>query len=127
MNLIEGVAIVTAAFFTFLGVVITQRGRSGTDQKPPVSNEQVKQAEHPDVRTLHMLLDQQERITHLETWRAENEPMLASFRGLLIGLAQKLRARIAWRDAGAPPPPPHTDEEMLEEIEALIPTERQVP
>lgn len=126
MTLTEAFVTIVLGILTLVGTWITAQNRAGKG-KPPVTNEQVQNAELPDARALRMMLDQQERIDSLEQWRAQNEPLLASFRDLLVGLAAKLRARISWRKAGAPPPPPHTDEEMLEEIEALIPTERQYP
>lgn len=126
MTFTEAAVAIILGILTLVGTIVTVRGRSSTDA-PPLTNQQVQDAELPDARALRMMLDQQERINKLEKWRTQNEPLLASFRELLIGLAAKLRARIQWREAGAPPPPPHTDEEMLEEIEALIPTERPHP
>ena len=126
MTLTEAIVAIILGILTLAGTWVTAQNRA-KDGKPPLTNQQVHDAELPDARALRMMLDQQERIDSLEQWRKQNEPLLASFRDLLIGLAAKLRARIQWRAAGAPPPPPHTDEEMLEEIEALIPTERQHP
>lgn len=71
-------------------------------------------------QTSAQLKDALERIEKLEDWKRETEPKITLLTDALRQLAWKLRERIIWRNSGSPPPPPHSDEAMLEEIEALL-------
>lgn len=131
MEVGEVIVGIFSAFLLFLGTVITVRSPKGSGDKsaPAVTNEKVANAETPDSRAFRMMLDQQERIDvatarieALETWKKENEARLDALVAALKDLARKFRARIDARHRGEAALP-HTDEDMLEEIEALIPHE----
>lgn len=74
--------------------------------------------------TYTQLKDALERIEKLEDWKRETEPKITLLTDALRQLAWKLKERIIWRNGGSPPPPPHSDEAMLEEIEALLGKEK---
>lgn len=133
MEIGEVIVGVFSAFLLFLGTVVTVRSPKGSGDKdkgaPAVTNEKVANAETPDSRAFRMMLDQQERIDiatdrieALEAWKKENEARLNALVTALKDLARKFRARIDARQRGEAALP-HTDEDMLEEIEALIPEE----
>ena len=127
---------VASAFLLFLGTLVSVRApKGGADQQsttapaPPVDDKKVFEADTPDVKAFRMMLDQQARIEILQgqvndlvKWREENEPRLNALVSALKDLACKFRARIDARARGEKTLP-HTDEDMLEEIEALIPNE----
>ena len=127
---------VASAFLLFLGTYISVRApKGGADQQsapaPPVDNKKVFEAETPNAKAFLMMLDQQTRIEGLQgqvndlvKWKEENEPRLNALVSALKDLARKFRARIDARARGELTLP-HTDEDMLEEIEALIPKERR--
>lgn len=135
MDLGEVIVGIFSAFLLFLGTYVSVRAPKGGPDKespasaPPVDDKKVYEAETPDKRAFHMMLDQQTRIEGLQSqvndlvrWKEENEPRLNALVSALKDLARKFRARIEARARGEVTLP-HTDEDMLEEIEALIPKE----
>ena len=132
MDLGEVIVGVVSAFLLFLGTYISVRApKGGADQQrsatPPVNDKKVFEAETPSAKAFSMMLDQQTRIEGLQSqvndllkWKEENEPRLNALVSALKDLARKFRARIDARARGEATLP-HTDEDMLEEIEALIP------
>lgn len=126
---------VASAFLLFLGTYVSVRAPKGGQDKeataPPVDDKKVFEAETPDSRAFRMMLDQQTHIESLQgqvndlvKWKEENEPRLNALVSALKDLARKFRARIDARARGEATLP-HTDEDMLEEIEALIPKENR--
>lgn len=121
-----------SAFLLFLGTVVTIRSPKGdAKDAPAVTNEQVAQADTPDAKAFRMMLNQQtrietqmSRIEALEAWKSESEARMDALVTALKDLARKFRARITARSRGDVALP-HTDEDMLEEIEALIPAEER--
>lgn len=124
MGLTEAIVSITGGILVLLGTVVTVRGKAG---RRSVTDPDVKATETaPEARVLAMLLDQQQRIEGLEAWRAENEPRLNALAAVLADVARKLRRRIAWRRDGEGRPVPHTDEEILAQVEAIIPSDQEV-
>lgn len=127
---------VASAFLLFLGTYVSVRApKGGAGQQstppapPPVDDKKVSEADTPNAKAFRMMLDQQTRIEGLQgqvddlvKWKEENEPRLNALVSALKDLAKKFRARIDARARGEVTLP-HTDEDMLEEIEALIPRE----
>lgn len=137
MDLGEVIVGVVSAFLVFLATYVSVRapkGDKGTSPDAPapapaVDDKKVFEAETPDSRAFRMMLDQQTHIENLQgqvdslvRWKEENEPRLNALVSALKDLARKFRARIDARARGEVTLP-HTDEDMLEEIEALIPKE----